>query len=120
MEMHPTGEVSEYTATLAYELLREGEEGRQKVDSIKFVLRAEGNNKFELSFFVVVVSKCSTFKERQRERRKESEEIEKCMDNLQAYFWITDRKNQNNNTEYALYLGRRAPSSATNMLYSDL
>lgn len=42
--MHPTGEVSEYTATLAYELLREGEEGRQKVDSVKFVLRAEGKN----------------------------------------------------------------------------
>lgn len=48
MEIHPTGEVTEYTATLAYELLREGEEGRQKVDSVKFVLRAEGNNKLEL------------------------------------------------------------------------
>lgn len=47
LEMHPTGEVSEYTATLAYELLREGEEGRQKVDSVKFVLRAEGNNKLD-------------------------------------------------------------------------
>lgn len=46
--MHPTGEVTEYTATLAYEMLREGEEGRQKVDSMKFVLRAEGNNKLEL------------------------------------------------------------------------
>lgn len=44
VELHPTGEVSEYTATLAYELLREGEEGRQRVDSVKFVLRAEGNN----------------------------------------------------------------------------
>lgn len=43
MELHPTGEVTEYTATMAYELLREGDEGRQKVDSIKFVLRAEGN-----------------------------------------------------------------------------
>lgn len=43
IELHPTGEVSEYTATLSYELLREGEEGRQKVDSLKFVLRAEGN-----------------------------------------------------------------------------
>ncbi|CAJ1077021.1 apolipoprotein B-100-like [Xyrichtys novacula] len=42
VELHPTGEVSEYSATLAYELLREGEEGRQKVDSVKFVLRAEG------------------------------------------------------------------------------
>uniref|UniRef100_A0A3Q3G119 Vitellogenin domain-containing protein n=1 Tax=Labrus bergylta TaxID=56723 RepID=A0A3Q3G119_9LABR len=42
IELHPTGEVTEYTATIAYELLREGEEGRQKVDSLKFVLRAEG------------------------------------------------------------------------------
>ncbi|XP_074472222.1 apolipoprotein B-100-like [Sebastes fasciatus] len=42
VEFHPTGEVTEYTATVAYELLREGEEGRQKVDSVKFVLRAEG------------------------------------------------------------------------------
>uniref|UniRef100_A0A671W886 Vitellogenin domain-containing protein n=1 Tax=Sparus aurata TaxID=8175 RepID=A0A671W886_SPAAU len=43
VELHPTGEVTEYTATVAYELLREGEEGRQKVDSVKFILRAEGN-----------------------------------------------------------------------------
>ncbi|CAL9691969.1 unnamed protein product [Knipowitschia caucasica] len=42
MELEPTGEVSEYTATLAYELLREGEEGKQKVDAFHFVLRAEG------------------------------------------------------------------------------
>uniref|UniRef100_UPI0037E87793 apolipoprotein Bb, tandem duplicate 1 n=1 Tax=Semicossyphus pulcher TaxID=241346 RepID=UPI0037E87793 len=42
VELHPTGEVTEYTATIAYELLREGEEGRQKVDTVAFVLRAEG------------------------------------------------------------------------------
>ncbi|KAM3603472.1 uncharacterized protein V6R79_023045 [Siganus canaliculatus] len=42
VELHPTGEVTEYTATVAYELLREGEEGKQKVDSVKFLLRAEG------------------------------------------------------------------------------
>ncbi|XP_042338498.1 apolipoprotein B-100-like, partial [Plectropomus leopardus] len=42
VELHPTGEVTEYTAILAYELLKEGEEGRQKVDTVKFVLRAEG------------------------------------------------------------------------------
>ncbi|XP_070704851.1 apolipoprotein B-100-like [Pempheris klunzingeri] len=42
VDLHPTGEVTEYIATVAYELLREGEEGRQKVDSVKFVLRAEG------------------------------------------------------------------------------
>ncbi|XP_077365952.1 apolipoprotein Bb, tandem duplicate 1 [Festucalex cinctus] len=42
LELHPTGEVTEYTATLAYELLKEGDDGKQKVDSVKFVLRAEG------------------------------------------------------------------------------
>ncbi|XP_071324154.1 apolipoprotein Bb, tandem duplicate 1 [Trachinotus anak] len=42
VELHPTGEITEYTATVAYELLREGEEGRQKVDSVKIILRAEG------------------------------------------------------------------------------
>ncbi|XP_040919863.1 apolipoprotein B-100-like [Toxotes jaculatrix] len=42
VELHPTGEVTEYTATVAYELLREGDEGRQKVDSVKLILRAEG------------------------------------------------------------------------------
>ncbi|XP_068593408.1 apolipoprotein Bb, tandem duplicate 1 isoform X2 [Cebidichthys violaceus] len=47
VELHPTGEVTEYTATVAYELLREGEEGRQKVDSVKFVLRAEGSEPTE-------------------------------------------------------------------------
>ncbi|KAM8725601.1 apolipoprotein B-100-like [Acanthopagrus schlegelii] len=47
VELHPTGEVTEYTATVAYELLREGEEGRQKVDSVKFILRAEGTEPTE-------------------------------------------------------------------------
>ncbi|XP_069371734.1 apolipoprotein B-100-like [Paralichthys olivaceus] len=42
VELHPTGEITEYTATIAYELLREGEEGRQKVDSVKLIVRAEG------------------------------------------------------------------------------
>lgn len=46
VELHPTGEVTEYTATVAYELLKEGEEGRQKVDSVKFILRAEGNEQY--------------------------------------------------------------------------
>ncbi|XP_071776893.1 apolipoprotein B-100-like [Centroberyx gerrardi] len=41
--LHPTGEVTEYTATIAYELLKEGDGGRQKVDSVKMILRAEGN-----------------------------------------------------------------------------
>lgn len=44
VELHPTGEVSEYTATVGYELLREGEEGRQKVDMVKLVLKAEGKD----------------------------------------------------------------------------
>ncbi|KAF7647785.1 hypothetical protein LDENG_00166410 [Lucifuga dentata] len=47
VELHPTGEVTEYTATIAYELLREGEEGRQKVDSVKLILRAEGEDPTE-------------------------------------------------------------------------
>ncbi|XP_071396803.1 apolipoprotein B-100-like [Centroberyx affinis] len=42
VELHPTGEVTEYTATIAYELLKEGDGGRQKVDSVKMILRAEG------------------------------------------------------------------------------
>ncbi|KAJ0026596.1 hypothetical protein NQD34_017596 [Periophthalmus magnuspinnatus] len=47
VELMPTGEVTEYTATLAYELLREGEEGKQKVDAFKFILRAEGGEPTE-------------------------------------------------------------------------
>jgi len=42
VDIQPTGEVTEYTATIAYELLSEGKEGRQQVDSLKMVLRAEG------------------------------------------------------------------------------
>ncbi|MED6267510.1 hypothetical protein CHARACLAT_013010 [Characodon lateralis] len=42
VELHPTGEVTEYTATVVYELLKEGNEGRQKIDVLKFTLRAEG------------------------------------------------------------------------------
>lgn len=43
MELHPTGTVTEYTATIAYELLMEGDDNQQEVDSVRFVLRAEGN-----------------------------------------------------------------------------
>uniref|UniRef100_A0A3P9NJZ8 Apolipoprotein Bb, tandem duplicate 1 n=1 Tax=Poecilia reticulata TaxID=8081 RepID=A0A3P9NJZ8_POERE len=42
VELHPTGEVTEYTATVRYELLKEGDKGQQKVDVLKFILRAEG------------------------------------------------------------------------------
>ncbi|KAF3702947.1 Apolipoprotein B-100 [Channa argus] len=47
VELYPTGEVTEYTATVAYELLKEGEERRQKVDALKFILRAEGTEPTE-------------------------------------------------------------------------
>lgn len=40
--IQPTGDITEYTATIAYELLNEGKEGRQKVDSLKMILQAEG------------------------------------------------------------------------------
>lgn len=52
MELHPTGEVTEYTATIAYELLKEGDDGRQKVDSVKFVLTAEGNLQYSEAVFI--------------------------------------------------------------------
>ncbi|XP_051951271.1 apolipoprotein B-100-like [Xyrauchen texanus] len=39
VNMEPTGEVTEYTATFAYEVLNED---NQKVDSLKMILRAEG------------------------------------------------------------------------------
>ncbi|XP_046905494.1 apolipoprotein B-100-like isoform X1 [Hypomesus transpacificus] len=42
VELHPTGDVSEYSATVTYKLLMEGEEGNQKVDTVKMVLKAEG------------------------------------------------------------------------------
>ncbi|XP_035534608.1 apolipoprotein B-100-like [Morone saxatilis] len=42
VDIHPSEEVSEYTATIAYELLNEGKDGRHKVDSLKFALKAEG------------------------------------------------------------------------------
>lgn len=38
----PNEDISEYTATITYELLTEGKEGRQEVDSLQMVLRAEG------------------------------------------------------------------------------
>ncbi|XP_070781811.1 apolipoprotein B-100-like [Enoplosus armatus] len=42
VDIKPSKEVSEYTATIAYKLLSEGKDGRQKVDSLKLALRAEG------------------------------------------------------------------------------
>lgn len=52
MELHPTGEVTEYTASIAYELLREGDDGRHKVDSVKFILKAEGNLQNSKAVFI--------------------------------------------------------------------
>ncbi|XP_038134630.1 apolipoprotein B-100-like [Cyprinodon tularosa] len=42
IDIKPTNEISEYTASIAYELLSEGKDGRQKVDSLKMTLRADG------------------------------------------------------------------------------
>lgn len=45
VDIKPTGDVSEYTATIAYELLEEeDEDGKQKVDALKMTLKAEGKN----------------------------------------------------------------------------
>ncbi|XP_062407569.1 apolipoprotein B-100-like [Sardina pilchardus] len=49
VDIEPTGEVSEYTATVTYDVLSEGKEGRQKVDSIKVALKAEGSQPTEAS-----------------------------------------------------------------------
>ncbi|KAL0965051.1 hypothetical protein UPYG_G00276130 [Umbra pygmaea] len=46
VELHPTGDVTEYTATIGYELLREGDDG-EKVDTLKMVLKAEGGEPVE-------------------------------------------------------------------------
>lgn len=51
LELQPTGDITEYTASIAYELLGEGEQGRQKVDSVKFLLRAEGNLEYSQNIF---------------------------------------------------------------------
>uniref|UniRef100_A0A4W4GAX0 Vitellogenin domain-containing protein n=1 Tax=Electrophorus electricus TaxID=8005 RepID=A0A4W4GAX0_ELEEL len=42
VELQPTGDISEYTATMAYELLREGKEGYHKTDSLVVSLKAKG------------------------------------------------------------------------------
>nr|XP_046268549.1 apolipoprotein B-100 isoform X3 [Scatophagus argus] len=47
VELQPTGEVSEYTATITDETLREGKKGRHKVESLKLTLKAEGDDSTE-------------------------------------------------------------------------
>lgn len=44
MELKPTGDVSEYSATVSYEVLKEGKEGHHKVDSLVVSLKAEGKS----------------------------------------------------------------------------
>ncbi|XP_041668257.1 apolipoprotein B-100 [Cheilinus undulatus] len=47
IEIQPTGQVSEYTAIITQETLREGRKGRNKVDSLKLTLKAEGDDSTE-------------------------------------------------------------------------
>ncbi|KAG7226132.1 hypothetical protein INR49_014226, partial [Caranx melampygus] len=47
VEIQPTGEISEYTATFTSETLREGKRGRNKVQSLKLALKAEGDDSTE-------------------------------------------------------------------------
>ncbi|XP_038560849.1 apolipoprotein B-100-like [Micropterus salmoides] len=49
VDIQPSKEVSEYTATITYKLLSEGNDGYQKVDSLKLALRAEGAKPTEAS-----------------------------------------------------------------------
>ena len=46
--------MNEYTATIAYELLKEGEEGRQKVDAVTMTLRAEGILEIKNKHYVLI------------------------------------------------------------------
>ncbi|KAL4624223.1 apolipoprotein B-100 [Arapaima gigas] len=52
VEVQPTKEVKEYTATIGYEVVREGKEGRHKVDVIKMILKAEGTQPSEAAAVV--------------------------------------------------------------------
>ncbi|XP_071327155.1 apolipoprotein B-100 isoform X2 [Trachinotus anak] len=47
VEIQPTGEISEYTATITDETLREGKKGHHKVHSLKLTLKAEGDDSTE-------------------------------------------------------------------------
>uniref|UniRef100_A0A672I0G0 Apolipoprotein Ba n=1 Tax=Salarias fasciatus TaxID=181472 RepID=A0A672I0G0_SALFA len=47
VEIRPTGEVSEYSATITEETLREGKKGRHKVETLKLTLKAEGDDSTE-------------------------------------------------------------------------
>ncbi|KAJ3613847.1 hypothetical protein NHX12_020092 [Muraenolepis orangiensis] len=47
IEIQPTGDVSEYTATFTQETRHEGKDGRHKVETLKLSLRAEGTESKE-------------------------------------------------------------------------
>ncbi|XP_035465790.2 apolipoprotein B-100 isoform X2 [Scophthalmus maximus] len=47
IEIQPTGEISEYTATITSETLRDGKKGRHKVETLKLTLKAEGDDSTE-------------------------------------------------------------------------
>ncbi|XP_053192306.1 apolipoprotein B-100 [Scomber japonicus] len=47
VEIQPTGEISEYTATISTETLREGKDSRRKAESLKLTLKAEGDDSTE-------------------------------------------------------------------------
>ncbi|XP_064159415.1 apolipoprotein B-100 isoform X1 [Anguilla rostrata] len=61
VELQPTGEVTEYTATVAYAVLKEGKEGRQKVDTVQLTLRAEGTSPTEATATLKYDRKRSVF-----------------------------------------------------------
>uniref|UniRef100_A0A8C5DVG6 Vitellogenin domain-containing protein n=1 Tax=Gouania willdenowi TaxID=441366 RepID=A0A8C5DVG6_GOUWI len=50
VEIHPTGKVSEYSASFTDETLREGKKGRHRVDNLKLTLRAEGTATITLKY----------------------------------------------------------------------
>ncbi|XP_062253526.1 apolipoprotein B-100 isoform X1 [Platichthys flesus] len=47
VEIQPTGDISEYTATITVETLREGKKGHHKVDTLKLTVKAEGDDSTE-------------------------------------------------------------------------
>ncbi|KAL6485915.1 hypothetical protein MHYP_G00053070 [Metynnis hypsauchen] len=47
VDICPTDAVTGYTATFSYELLNEGNDGRQKSDSLRMILRSDGPNPIE-------------------------------------------------------------------------
>lgn len=60
MDISPSEEVTEYTATITYKLLNEGKDGQQKVDSLKLALRAEGMTLLSLKSHLVLLCHLNT------------------------------------------------------------